>query len=58
MAGQERGFMAQEKIICTFCGNLAKTIQTQIYTELISIPVFKQVNSEKKNLPENIQAMK
>ena len=37
--------------------SLLEIIQRQIYTELISIPVSKQVNSVKNNSPENIQAI-
>lgn len=36
---------------------LLEIIQSQIYTELSSIPVSKQVNSAKNNRPENIQAI-
>jgi len=37
--------------------SLSEIIQKQIYTELISTPVSKQVNSVKNNSPENIQAI-
>ena len=37
--------------------SLMEIIQRQIYTELISIPVSKQVNSVRNNGPENIQAI-
>lgn len=36
---------------------LQEIIQTQIYTELVSTPVSKQVNSVRNNRPENIQAL-
>ena len=37
--------------------SISAVIQRQIYTELTSIPVSKQVNSVKNNGPENIQAI-
>jgi putative SOS response-associated peptidase YedK len=37
--------------------SLLEIIQKQIYTELISTPVSKQVNSVRNNSPENIQAI-
>ena len=38
-------------------GSISDIIQRQIYTELISIPVSKQVNSVRNNGPENIHAI-
>jgi putative SOS response-associated peptidase YedK len=37
--------------------SLLEITQSQIYTELISVPVSKQVNSVRNNEPENIQAI-
>ena len=37
--------------------SLLEIIQRQIYTELINIPVSKQVNSVRNNSPENIQTI-